>query len=70
MNGLVGFLTLGIYTPQTVRITCAAGASASTGSQAIDVPAGASLDERATAVRLAIELSRDTGESVAVLSVR
>src|SRR5690606_24645778 len=29
LNGLVGVVTLGIYTPQTVRITCAAGGDAS-----------------------------------------
>ena len=26
MNGLVGFLTIGIYAPRTVYVTCAAGA--------------------------------------------
>jgi hypothetical protein len=69
-NGLVGVLTLGIYTPQTVRITCAASGAGIGGSRGIDVAANASLDEKATAVRRAIDLAHRTGESVAVYTNR
>jgi hypothetical protein len=35
LNQLVGILTLGIYTPMHIKVTCAAGGSAS-GGQAAD----------------------------------
>jgi len=40
LNGLVGALTLGIYTPQSERVTCAAGAAPAPGDAAVsDGPA-------------------------------
>lgn len=68
LNGLVGVLTLGIYTPQTVRITCAAGGSSMRGARQIEVSAEASLADRAEAVREAIALSRRTGDPVVIYS--
>jgi hypothetical protein len=37
VNQLVGFLTLGIYTPMHIRVTCAQGAAATSGAT-LDVP--------------------------------
>lgn len=39
VNGLVGLLTLGIYTPMSIKVTCAAGAKA-----ALLLPAPPPLD--------------------------
>lgn len=44
VNQLVGFLTLGIYTPMHIRVTCAQATGASTGAM-LRVPAGAEGDE-------------------------
>lgn len=60
MNGLVGLLTLGIYSPQHLRVTCAASsAQIPSGVREFVVPSGASESEFATvfegAVREAIE---------------
>jgi hypothetical protein len=68
VNGLVGVLTLGIYTPQSVTITCAAAPLATTDAREIHVPVGADSDERAAAVKDAIELALRTGDRVVVLS--
>jgi hypothetical protein len=70
LNGLVGALTLGIYTPQTVSITCAAAASAMTTARQIVVPADAGMDDRAAGIRAAIDLAQMTGETVAVYTAR
>jgi hypothetical protein len=40
VNQLVGLLTLGIYTPMHIRVTCAMAGAASSGAM-LDVPAGA-----------------------------
>jgi hypothetical protein len=42
VNQLVGFITLGIYTPMQIRVTCAAAGSASDDAAAQHVVAGAS----------------------------
>ena len=67
VDGLVGVLTIGIYTPQTVRVTCASGsASLPTHSIQITVAQTASAAERADALRRAIEQSVDRHETVIV----
>jgi hypothetical protein len=66
-NGLVGALTLGIYTPQSVRITCAAGTTAMSGARQIRLPVGASLDERSAAVKNGLVLAHRTGEPVVIV---
>ena len=67
LNGLVGALTIGVYTPQTVRVTCASGsASLPTHSREITVAQTASAAERADALRRAIEQSVDRHETVIV----
>jgi hypothetical protein len=60
VNGLVGTVTFGIFTPVSVRITCAGGAAMLPGARRIDVAEGASLEARAAAVRQAIEVSSET----------
>lgn len=67
VNGLVGVLTLGIYTPQTVRITCAAGAAAMTNARRIHVASNAGMDARTAAVEEAIVRASLTGETVVVV---
>jgi hypothetical protein len=63
-NGLVGLVTLGIYTPQTVTITCATGGSASLPS--VVVPAGATMEQKRAAVQAAAATSSDLGTAVLV----
>jgi hypothetical protein len=64
-NGLVSFITLGIYTPRSVKVTCASG-TASTGAVRIEV---ASSDARAldAALRQAARLATQTGHGVYVV---
>jgi len=47
VNGLVGILTFGIYTPMEIKVTCAAKPSAMLHGQEPDlvIPEGASVDE-------------------------
>lgn len=62
-NGLVGALTLGIYTPQTVSITCATGTAS---LPSVTVPAGATLAQKIDAVNAAAAKSADLGTAVLV----
>ena len=58
MNSLVGLITLGIYTPQHVRVTCSSrSASLSRGATELVAPASASPAELNTFVERAIEES-------------
>ena len=63
LNGLVGALTIGIYTPVSVRITCATGSAALPGgdSRTFTVARNASPAEREAIVRMAIESAHATG---------
>jgi hypothetical protein len=54
VNQLVGFLTLGIYTPMHIRVTCAQAAEATTGATLM-IPAGPTGDE----VRMAFGAAAD-----------
>jgi hypothetical protein len=65
LNGLVGVLTFGLYTPLTVTVTCA-GTAPLPEVPEVEVPAGASADERVAATNEAIELARRTGGKVAI----
>jgi hypothetical protein len=60
-NILASFVTLGIYAPQHVTITCAAGGTASLpkGATQLTIPAHATPDERTAILMRAIELSAD-----------
>lgn len=67
LNGLVGGLTLGIYTPQHVRITCASGsASLPAGMREIRIPTGATKEVEQALVRQAIEQSAESHVPVAL----
>ena len=66
LNGLVGGLTLGIYTPQEVRVTCASGSSALPSGRHIDVAHNAPVAERVAAIREAIAIAHETRETVQV----
>jgi hypothetical protein len=59
MNGLVSALTLGIYSPQHVRITCSSGGTASLprGLKEFSIPANATAEQRADVLSRAIEAS-------------
>ncbi len=69
LNGLVGALTLGIYTPIHIRVTCAEGGSASAaeGSTEIEVSAAADTEEKLDALEKAILLSHETRAPVYVV---
>jgi Bor protein len=54
-NGLVGLVTLGIYTPQDVRVTCASGAASIDGAAEVRVSAGATVAEQQAQVGAALE---------------
>jgi hypothetical protein len=66
LNQLVEALTLGIYSPMAIKVTCAQSghASAVPGASEIDVPPSATPDERKAAVQRAAELSLETGGPV------
>jgi hypothetical protein len=53
INGLLAALTIGIYTPQTVTVTCAAGAGEASAPQ-INVPQTATSEQLAAAVDNAV----------------
>jgi hypothetical protein len=67
MNGLVGGLTLGIYTPQAVRITCASGGTSlgPIGGEFV-VDSGATAEERADVIQAAITAADRTNLPVVV----
>jgi hypothetical protein len=66
LNGLVGLLTLGIYTPQEVKVTCALAGAALPGVRHIDVADGASLEARIAAIEEAANIAARTHETVQV----
>lgn len=63
VNSLVGIVTLGIYTPQHVTVTCASGGTASLpqGAKEFQIPANASADQRASIANQAVESAIETG---------
>src|SRR5689334_23380090 len=65
-NGLVGLITLGIYTPQEVRVTCASGSAALPGARQIEVAHDAPVSDRLAAIREAIAIAHETHETVQV----
>lgn len=63
MNGLASMLTLGIWTPVHVTVTCASGGRASLDANTPALPLG----QRTSAVADAARLSRDRGTPVALV---
>ncbi|HEX8944128.1 MAG TPA: hypothetical protein VF785_13405 [Gemmatimonadaceae bacterium] len=67
VNGLASLVTLGIYTPQHVRITCASrSASLPPGMRELTIPVGATKEAELDVVRQAIEVSAETNAPVAL----
>jgi len=67
LNGLVGALTFGIYTPLSVSVTCSgAGAAVGPSTPQVRVDA-ASPDAYTSAMEEAVKLSQDTGRPVALV---
>jgi hypothetical protein len=66
LNGLVGGLTLGIYTPQDVKIICASGSAMAPAPHEIDVAHDAPLADRIAAIQEAIAVSARTHDVVVV----
>ena len=65
VNGLVSGLTIGIYTPQHVKITCASStASLPTRGTDLTIPANASAAESAAMFRQAVESAEESGAPV------
>jgi hypothetical protein len=61
VNMLVSFLTLSIYAPMDIRVTCAEGAS---GGTSLVVPDSASVAAWQTAIAAAADESRNLGRPV------
>jgi len=63
VNSLVGIVTLGIYTPQHVTVSCASGGTANLprGAKEFQIPANASTDQRASITNQAVESAIETG---------
>jgi Bor protein len=66
VNQLVGFLTLGIYTPMEIVVTCAEPAAMSSDATELVVPAGDGALERRTAMAAAVARAVETGGPVLV----
>jgi hypothetical protein len=65
LNSLVGFLTIGIYTPSQINVTCAAAVTSEAPSRTIDVK-GTSAEARQASLDSAARLSMETGQPVTV----
>lgn len=66
VNQLVGFLTLGIYTPMEIVVTCAEPAAMSSDATDLVVPPGGGELERRAAVEAAVVRAAETGGPVLV----
>lgn len=68
VNGLVGLITFGIYTPMTIMVTCAGpGTSMDEAERSqLMIKEGANLEEKQRAIRDAAELSAKEGQPVLI----
>ncbi len=68
VNGLVGLLTLGIYTPMTIMVTCAGSDTDMDEAERsqLMIKEGANLEEKQRAIRDAAELSAKEGQPVLI----
>jgi len=67
LNGLVGAVTIGIYTPVHVRITCASGsASLPANTRTFVLPADATAAERVRLLQAAVHASLEQDQAVAL----
>jgi hypothetical protein len=63
LNGLVGMLTLGIYTPMEIRVTCAGGGGAGLEDRTADIviAENASAEQISEAFAKAAQMSAESG---------
>ena len=66
LNGLVGLLTLGIYTPQDVKVTCASGSAAAPVGRQFELSPGSSVEQRVLAIEQAVAVAVTNREIVQV----
>jgi hypothetical protein len=68
LNSVVHILTLGIYTPMDIRVTCAATTSSMlpTDAPILAIPAGASTSVIQSLISEAADKAVDTGEAVLI----
>lgn len=66
VNGLVSFITFGLYTPHDVKVTCAQGRAGLDGLREINVAQGASKAQLDAAFAAAIGLSERSGQPVVI----
>lgn len=66
MNGLVGALTLGIFTPRDVKVTCASGTARGPGMKEFIVARDASPDDQARMLADAIAESARSQQPVLI----
>ena len=67
VNGLASVVTLGIFTPQHVKVTCASrSASLPAGMRQLTIPVGATKEAELAIVRQAIQESAETHAPVAL----
>jgi hypothetical protein len=70
MNGLVGALTLGIFTPQHVTITCAGAGGGPGGAAMLTIPADAGIEQAHAVARGAVALAERTHAPVILRDLR
>ena len=70
LNGLVGVFTLGIYTPRSVTITCAAGGAPVPDGEVVTIAPDASTAEAETAALRAVTLAKRSRQPVVLRHLR
>jgi hypothetical protein len=66
LNGLVAAITLSIYTPITITVTCASGGTAAIDAQTLDVAADATFEQQSSALAVAADIAVATRAPVYV----
>ena len=66
LNQIVGILTIGIYTPMSIVVTCAAGSAGedAAGQATLQVDPDASMEEKQLVFQEAAALSAELGDAV------
>ena len=70
LNGLVLVLTLGIYTPRTVTLTCASGQEPIPDGLVVTIGSDASTEEAEASARRAIKLAKRSQDRVVLRDLR
>ena len=68
LNILVGGLTLGIFTPMSIKVTCAAGgmSDGAAGASDVHIDKGAPMEQQMEQFQQAVDRSRRSGERILV----